>query len=144
MLPTNDSEPNSSTQNLKTGSKFLSVIHNHVLKTTPIKTKAVRYSEMVRPNRSKGSGRSNCNSDEIFTLCSGKETTNSSKPWADLHLNDPFTQHYSEGTPFAMADVNFLETEAENSICSMWNLEPERSLQSHYFGRDATTLPESL
>jgi len=89
-------------------------------------------------------GCDSCNSDEIFTLCSGKETTNSSKPWADLLLNDPVTQDYSEGTPFIMADVNFLETEAENSICSMWNLEPERSLQSHYFGRDATTLPESL
>jgi len=144
LLPTNDSEPNSSTQNLKTSSKFLSSVHDHVLKTTPVKTKAVRYCEMVRPNRSKGYGRSNCNSDEIFRLCSGKETTNSSKPWADLLLNDPVTQDYSEGTPFAMADVNFLETEAENSICSMWNLQPERSPQSHYFGRDAATLAESL
>jgi len=26
----------------------------------------------------------------------------------------------------------------------MWNLEPERSPQSHYFGRDAATLAESL
>ena len=41
-----------------------------------------------------------------------------------------------------MADVNPLETETGNSICSMWNSADKRSPHSHYFG--GATLSECL
>lgn len=143
LLPPNQSQPNLSSQNLNTSSKSPCALQDHVLKTIPVKATAVRYSEMVRPNRCNGHGRSKSNSNEAFKLCNGKETTISSLPCSELLVKDSITHHCSARTALDVGDVNPLETEAGNSICSMWNLADQRSPDSHYFG-DSATLSECL
>jgi hypothetical protein len=134
-----DSQPNLTVQDLKSSS-----LQSHVLKTTPIKTMAVRYPEMVIPSPNNGYGRSNCSSSEAFKLCNGKEGTNSSKPWSDLLAKESIAHDDFDCTAFSMADNSILENEAENSTCSIWSLADEKPPHSHYFARDAATLAESL
>lgn len=144
QLPTNESQPNLRTLNLKKSSEPPSALQGHLLKTIPVKTTAVRYSDMVRPNRCNGYGWSNSNSNEAFKLCNGKESTICSLSCSELPVNDSITNDCSARTAFAVANVNPLETEAGNYLSSMWNLLDERSLNSHYFGGYSATLSECL
>eukprot|EP00253_Pinus_taeda_P000869 PITA_00869 len=130
-LSVNDPQPKSSAQNLRTSSKS-PPLHNQGFKTTPVKTTAVRYSEIVRSNRCNAYGRSDCSSDKTFTLSIVKENPNA------------ITHDASQHIAFGMADVNLLETEAGNSTCSVWSLEEERSPDFDYFAEDTATFAESL
>jgi len=81
----NESQPNSSPQNLKTRSKSSSLLQNDVFKTLPLKiTTAMKQAEMAIPN-----GCNDRSSEEAFKLCTVIETKNCSKSPCDLLLAIP-------------------------------------------------------
>lgn len=123
----NESQPNSSTQNLNTGSKSQTLVQNHVFRTPPLKiTTAVKQTEMARPN-----GCNNRSSDEAFKLCNVKETINFCKSPCDVIVNDSITD-----------DVILVQTEMASSICSSWS--NQQSPNYDQFAGDAATLTNSL
>eukprot|EP00253_Pinus_taeda_P035178 PITA_35178 len=127
LLSMNESQPNSSTQNLTTGSESQTLLQNHVFKTPPFKiTTAMKQAEMARPN-----GCNNRSSDEAFKLCTVAENKNFSKSPCDMLVNDSITE-----------DVILVQTEIESFTCSSWSEQP--SPYSDRFVEDAATLTDSL
>eukprot|EP00253_Pinus_taeda_P027295 PITA_27295 len=122
----NESQPNSSTLNVKMTSKSPSLLQNHVFKTPPLKiTTAMKQAEMARSN-----GCNNRSSDEAFKLCKVAESKNFSKSPCEILVNDSITEN-----------VILVQTEMESFTCS--RLE-QLSPYSDRFAEDAATLTDSL